>query len=128
MYRIVGRKLLILIRLVIVVSLAGYSLSNAVAAMHGHDPAQASVTSPMDHHGTAMASPEHHAHHGEDGADHGSNPDPAKQQCCGDFCLSMAVLGDHGALGAPVLSTIRHFIDDSKAAGQAPVLNRPPNI
>lgn len=35
MYRITCKKLLILIRLVIVVSLAGYSLSTATAAMHG---------------------------------------------------------------------------------------------
>ncbi|MBB5537198.1 hypothetical protein GGD55_003913 [Rhizobium giardinii] len=35
MYRIICSKLLVLIKLAIVVSFAGYSLSNATAAMHG---------------------------------------------------------------------------------------------
>ena len=52
----------------------------------------------------------------------------AKPQCCGDFCLGMAVLIDHGTVGTPVVSGIRSFLDDSKALGQTPLLHRPPNI
>ncbi len=128
MYRIICSKLLVLIRLAIIVSLAGYSFSNASAAMHGPGSAEAqrSVLSESNHHGTDLASHDHH------GGNMGDQDDGAsklvKQECCGDYCVSMAVPIGHVAMGGPAMETLRFFIDDSKAVGQIPVLHRPPNI
>lgn len=126
-YRIICSKLLVLIRLVIIVSLAGYSFSNASAAMHGQgSAAQQSTISQSDHHGSDQASHDHH------GGDIGHQDDGAsklvKQECCGDYCVSMAVPIGHVAIGGPAVETLRFFVDDSKAVGQTPVLHRPPNI
>mgnify|MGYP001143817109 CR=1 FL=1 len=54
MYRIAMSRLLVMMRLVMIVSLAGYSLSNASAAMHGSSfpemAAAVSETDAMQHH------------------------------------------------------------------------------
>lgn len=128
MYRIICSKLLVLIRLVIIVSLAGYSLSNATAAMHGTASAEVRhpVSTPMDHHGSEMDA---HGHHGDAAADHDDGARKlVKQDCCNDFCVSMALPIGYDALFGPVVSMIRYIVDDTKAVGQIPVLNRPPNI
>lgn len=128
MHRIICSKLLVLIRLVIIVSLAGYSFSNASAAMHGQNSSemQQSAMAGSDHHGSDMASHDHH------GSDAGDRDDGASklvgQECCGDYCVSMAVPIGHAVIGGPAMDTLRFFIDDSKAVGQTPVLHRPPNI
>ncbi|WKL22413.1 hypothetical protein QYR00_18065 [Agrobacterium tumefaciens] len=124
----------LLFRLVMILSLAGYSVSTVNAAMHGPDaagmPHDQSVM--MDHGamkshgGSAMASDDHHK---MDAAEHDSGvKKPVKPECCGDFCLGMAVLIAHDALGKPVDNSIRSFLDDSKAVGEIPLLHRPPNI
>ncbi|WP_052023427.1 hypothetical protein [Rhizobium sp. PDO1-076] len=128
MYRIICRRLLILIRLVIIVSLTGYSFSNATAAMHGQSSAAAkpSAISQSNHHGSDQAS--HDNHGGDmDGQDRGASK-LVKQECCGDYCVSMAVPIGHVAISGPAMETLRFFVDDSKAVGQTPVLHRPPNI
>lgn len=80
----------------------------------------------MDHGGSAMMSSDHH---NMDTADHDSGvKKPVKPECCNDFCLGMAVLIGHDALGGPVVNSIRSFLDDSKTVGQIPLLHRPPNI
>lgn len=128
LYRIICRRLLVLIRLVIIVSLAGYSLSNASAAMHGPGSAktQQSLLSGSGHHGSDLTS---HDHHGGDvsGQDVGASK-LVKQECCGDYCVSMAVPVSHIAIGGPTMETLRFYIDDSSAVGQTPLLHRPPNI
>lgn len=128
MYRIICGKLLILIRLVIIVSLAGYSLSNATAAMHGQSfgEMQQSPVSGSDHHASDQGS---HDHHGSaKGNQDETSGKLVKQECCGDYCVSMAVPIGHAAIGEPAMKTLRFFIDDSNAVGQTPVLHRPPNI
>lgn len=126
--------LALLFRLVMILSLAGYSVSTVNAAMHGSDAggmqhdqsAMMDHGKMMDHGGSAMTSDNHHNH---DMADNDSGAKkPAKPQCCGDFCLGMAVLIGHDTAGMPVVSSIRSFPDDSKAPGQSPLLHRPPNI
>ncbi|CVI22022.1 conserved exported hypothetical protein [Agrobacterium fabacearum CFBP 5771] len=125
----------LLFRLVMILSLAGYSVSTVNAAMHGPDTAEMQTTQSammmdhgamMDHGGSAMMSSDHH---NMDTADHDSGvKKPVKPECCNDFCLGMAVLIAHDALGVPVVNSIRSFLDDSKTVGQIPLLHRPPNI
>ncbi len=128
-------KLLALVfRLVMILSLAGYSVSTVNAAMHGPDTGgmQHDRSAMMDHgkmmnHGGSAMTADNHDNH--DMADNDSGvKKPAKPQCCGDFCLGMAVLIGHDTVGTPVVSSIRSFLDDSKALGQIPLLHRPPNI
>jgi hypothetical protein len=125
-YRIICSKLLVLIRLAIVVSLAGYSLSNATAAMHGPSSveAQLAASMPEGHHGSEMAA---HDHHGDVSADVDSVK-LAKQECCNDFCVSLAIIATSDTLAGPVVSSIHEFIDDRRSFGEVPALHRPPNI
>ncbi|WP_115422052.1 MULTISPECIES: hypothetical protein [Sinorhizobium/Ensifer group] len=123
MFRITLQKMLVLLRLVIVLSLVGYSLPTASAAMHGASP-NPEIVQPGDHH--EMASDQHS--HG----DHASSPDDAekisKQECCKGFCVSMAIVAHIDMVGGPRVAPIREFIDDVHVIGQLPALHRPPNI
>ncbi|CDI10914.1 hypothetical protein QE372_003970 [Agrobacterium pusense] len=135
-----SKLLALMFRLVMILSLAGYSVSTVNAAMHGPDAggmqhAQSATMDHgkmMDHGGSAMMSDTHGRHGVQDlqgmSDEDGGVKKTAKPQCCGDFCLGMAVLIDHGTVGTPVVSGIRSFLDDSKALGQTPLLHRPPNI
>lgn len=128
MYRIICRKLLVLIRLAIVVSLAGYSLSNATAAMHGGNASALpqTVSTLEDHHGSASAP---HDNHGEVSADDdGEGVKLAKQECCNDFCISFAIVVSSETTGRPVVSSVREFLNDSHVVGELVPLHRPPNI
>lgn len=128
MYRIICSKLLVLIRLAIIVSLAGYSLSNATAAMHGAGSVevQQAVSIPQDHHGSEMAT---HDHHGDVSADDdGNGVKLAKQECCNDFCVGFAIIGSSDTLGGPVVSSIRALLNDNRVVGELVPLHRPPNI
>lgn len=125
MYRITCKKLLILIRLVIVVSLAGYSLSTATAAMHGQTLKATTVMSESIGHADAQMG--EHDHHGKVSADDDGSK-LAKQECCKDFCVSFAIVAGVETLGGPVVSSIREFIDDRHSFGEIPSLHRPPNI
>lgn len=134
-----SKLLALLFRLVMILSLAGYSVSTVNAAMHGPDTlgmqhdqsAMMDHGKMMDHGGSAMMSAglDQHSHdqHAMPDEDGGVKK-TAKTQCCGDFCLGMAVLIGHGTVGTPVVNSIRSFLDDSKALGQIPLLHRPPNI
>jgi hypothetical protein len=125
MYRITCKKLLILIRLVIVVSLAGYSLSTATAAMPGQALTATTVMSEsMDHTDAQMGE---YDHHGKVSADDAASK-VVKQDCCNDFCVSFAIVGNTDALNSPVVSLIHEFIDDRHSFGEIPTLHRPPNI
>ncbi|WFU51585.1 hypothetical protein [Sinorhizobium terangae] len=125
MFRITLHKMLVLIRLVIVVSLAGYSVPTVSAAMHG---AWSDLEiSQSDHQHHEVASGDHvHGDHDQ------SSPDDAhklaKTDCCQGFCISMAIVTDADAVGGPRVATIRKFIDDARAIGELPQLHRPPNI
>ncbi|MFB4374566.1 hypothetical protein G6M16_019135 [Agrobacterium tumefaciens] len=123
-----SKLLALLFRLVMILSLAGYSVSTVNAAMH---PAEAGgmqhdQSAMMDHGASAMMSDSHD--HNDMAEQNGGVKKPVKPQCCGDFCLGMAVLISHDTIGRPVVNSIRSFLDDSKALGQTPLLHRPPNI
>ncbi|MFK3777675.1 hypothetical protein [Agrobacterium sp. NPDC089420] len=128
------KLLALLFRLVMILSLAGYSVSTVSAAMHGPDAGdmrhgQSAVMDHgmmMDH--DASAAPSDNHHHDDMAGHDGGVKKPVKQECCGDFCLSMALPIGHDAFGGPVVASIRAFLDDSKAVGQTPLLHRPPNI
>jgi hypothetical protein len=125
MYRITCKKLLILIRLVIVVSLAGYSLSNATAAMHGdalNAPTVASET--MEHTDAHIGE---HDHHGQVSTDDDASK-VVDQDCCNDFCISFAIVATVDTLDGPVVSSTHMLIDDQRSFGEIPTLHRPPNI
>lgn len=125
MYRITCKRLLILIRLVIAVSLAGYSLSTATAAMHGQAPIAMTVMSEsMEHTDAQMGG---YDHHGKVSADDDASK-VVKQDCCSDFCVSSAIFANMDTLSGPLVSSIHEFIDDRHAFGEIPTLHRPPNI
>ena len=127
MYRILCRTLLILIRLAIVLSLAGYSLSTATAAMHGTSSAGASTQMPhvMQHGDGAQMSA--HDHRETASADDGASKS-AEQECCKGFCIGLAIIASTNTLGAPVLSPIREFTDDKRWFGEIHSLYRPPSL
>ena len=128
MYRIICSKLLVLIRLAIVVSLAGYSLSNASAAMHGGVERSTHASMAMaDHHQSADVSQDHHDRASAD-ADGTDGMKTVKQECCKDFCASFVLVVSAEALDAPVVSSVSGFLNDRGLLGQIPALHRPPNI
>ncbi|MBN8954466.1 MULTISPECIES: hypothetical protein [unclassified Rhizobium] len=126
-YRIALSKLLLLVRLAIIVSLAGYTLSNANAAMHGSAFPEFRAEKLVDH-------GDHHAmqtdatgkHH--DDASGLAKAKIAKQECCKDFCVGFGIVCNGYDAGGPAVSSIRQFIDDRHAPGERPNLDRPPNI
>ncbi|MDQ0561239.1 hypothetical protein QO004_003032 [Rhizobium mesoamericanum] len=140
MYRIALSRLLVFVRLVIIVSLAGYTLSDANAAMHGS--AFPEIPQPI-----AESAPDHHAMSGHDHAlagddtrvqdvvdrhDHGSatgdDDQFSKQQCCKDFCGGFGIVCEAHDAGGPVVSSIRQFVNDESLVGELPPLHRPPYI
>lgn len=124
MFRITLQKMLILIRLVIVVSLAGYSLPTASAAMHGAW-SDLELSQSSDHHEVASGD---HMHGDRDQSSPDDAEKLAKTDCCQGFCVSMAIVADADAVGGPRVASIREFVDDAQATGELPPLHRPPNI
>ncbi|ACM40320.1 hypothetical protein RMS29_027200 (plasmid) [Agrobacterium rosae] len=125
MYRIICKQLLILIRLVIIVSLAGYSLSTAAAAMHGRaSDAPMVMSESMEYAGAQMSE---HDHHDQVSADEDSSK-VVKQECCKDFCVSIAIIANIDTWNGPVVSSIHAFMNDSDVIGELVPLHRPPNI
>jgi hypothetical protein len=136
-FRNLSNRIVTLLRLAIIVSLVGYTVPNANAAMHGPADVQAEDATTADHgHGThkhdnlASSDMGHDAEHAQSGH-HGGIDDSdksQKQNCCQDFCVSMALVSCHQAETRLVASSIRYFVDDSNSVGQITLLNRPPNI
>lgn len=128
MYRITSKAMALMFRLVMILSLAGYSFSAVSAAMHPESSAQIAQIEEghSSHHGddrVAMADTDHHGNQ----QDHGS-PEKSKNSCCKDYCGVAAITCSGSSLNHPRVVSIREFIDDTDAAGQKPSLNRPPNI
>ncbi|CDZ59845.1 Hypothetical protein NGAL_HAMBI2605_07160 [Neorhizobium galegae bv. orientalis] len=128
MYRITSRAMALMFRLVMILSLAGYSFSAVSAAMHPESAAQVSQIEDghASHHGDdrlAMADADHHGNQ----HDHGS-PEKSKNSCCTDYCGVAAITCPGSSLSHPRVVSIREFIDDTDTAGQKPSLHRPPNI
>ncbi|MBX4868541.1 hypothetical protein [Rhizobium bangladeshense] len=129
MYRIALSRLLFFVRLAIVVSLAGYNVSNVNAAMHG--PASqiektASGIAAHAEHDLAGVSDHQHSH--GDRADGAGPSKIVKQECCNDFCGGFVLLCTGQVMGGPVVSSIRQFVNDQAMLGELPPLHRPPNI
>ncbi|MBB2792759.1 UNVERIFIED_ORG: hypothetical protein GGD58_001606 [Rhizobium pisi] len=129
MYRIALSRLLLLVRLAIIVSLAGYSISNLDAAMHGPTlQVEKTVSSAAAHGSHDMAGVSSHKHAHGDAADNDGPSKIAKQECCKDFCGGFVLLCAGQSLGGPVVASILQFIDDQHVPGELPPLDRPPNI
>jgi hypothetical protein len=126
--RIAFLKMLVLVRLAVVASLALYTLPNATFAMHGGDAATLAVSlqdAHADHASTSASN-----HHG-----HGAPTDLAKreqkqdkQNCCSDFCISLAIMVEAPGYGLPRNESVIVFLNDSFAFGQLSSLHRPPSI
>ena len=118
-----------LFRLVMILSLAGYSFSAVNAAMHPATPPQVTQMEEAhsSHHGggdhVAMAQADHHG----DQHDHGS-PEKSKNSCCKDYCGVAAITCSGSSLSHPRVVSIHELVDDTSVFGQAPSLHRPPNI
>nr|WP_222396372.1 hypothetical protein [Rhizobium leguminosarum] len=130
MYRIALSKLLLIVRLAIIVSLAGYSLSNANAAMHGatFPEFEKTASQVMQHGDHDEAKMPGHGHSHNHAADDKDGSKLVKQDCCSDFCAGMGIIYDGHDVGGPVVTSIRQFVDDQQTFGELPPLHRPPNI
>ncbi|KKX29445.1 hypothetical protein YH62_16910 [Rhizobium sp. LC145] len=128
MFRITSKVTALIFRLVMVLSLAGYSFSAVNAAMHRDAPAQISQLDEdhAGHHGNdhdAVSAVDHQG----DQHDH-AGPEKSKTSCCQDYCGVAAITCSGSSLSHPSVVAIREFIDDRDTIGQAPSLHRPPNI
>lgn len=127
MYRTALSKMLFLARLVIIVSLAGYTLSNANAAMHGTAFPELTQSMSQSMHGGDHAQLSEHDHDGKTSTDDDSS-DLSKQECCKDFCSGFAIICGAPDLRQRVAASTRHYLSDDTAFGEMPTLDRPPNI
>ena len=126
MYRIICRKLLVLIRLAIIVSLAGYSLSNPAMAMHVGplDNHQTSLSQTMDQVDASIMSDESARYFTTDSED----STLALQECNDDFCAGFVLVTFQDDSGGPVVSVVREFIDENGVYRELHGLHRPPSI
>jgi len=128
MYRITSMATAVLFRLVMVLSLAGYSFSAVNAAMHPADPLSISQVEEdhSSHHGGDHAAEAKVDHHG-DQHDH-AGTEKSKNSCCKDYCGVAALTCSSSLLSHPRVVSIHEFADDTDTIGEAPSLHRPPNI
>ena len=127
MFRITSKTLALLFRLVMIMSLAGYSLTAVNAAMHPDASAQVLQIDDLSSHNGDTATVVSDAGHHGDQHDHGK-PEKSKTSCCKDYCGVTAIACAGSSLTHPKVLAIREFIDDTAAVGQAPSLHRPPKI
>lgn len=127
--RIALMNMLVLFRLAVVASLVFYTLPTATFAMHGGDSSSIVVNldNALADHASTDVSAEHH--------DHGASTDLAKQDrkqdpqnCCTDFCISLAIMSDAPEFGSPRSGSFRQFMNDGLVFGQLQSLHRPPSI
>jgi hypothetical protein len=125
--RIAFLKMLVLVRLAMVASLALYTLPNATFAMHGAEASATAVNVQDDH--ADHASMDATDHHGQGVstalAKHDQKQD--KQNCCSDFCISLAIVADAPAYGSPRNESVIIFLNDGFVHGQLSSLHRPPS-
>lgn len=126
--RIAFLKMLVLVRLVVVASLALYTLPNATFAMHGPEASSVAASLEDDHGNHAsMSALDHHGHGiSTDIAKHDQKQDT--QNCCSDFCMSLAIMAETPAYGTPRSDSVLHFLNDGFVFGQLSSLHRPPSI
>ncbi|NSY09630.1 hypothetical protein G6L84_24220 [Agrobacterium tumefaciens] len=128
MYRITSKAMAMLFRLVMILSLAGYSFTAVNAAMHPDNPPRISQmeNDHSSHHGDdhrAMAQANDHG----DQHEHGSS-ETTKNSCCKDYCGVAAITCTGSSLSHSRVVSVHEFADDKNAVGEAPSLHRPPNI
>lgn len=128
MVRIAFLKMLVLVRLAVVASLALYTLPNATFAMHGAEASTIAVSLQYEHadHASMAASDHHGQSVPTDVASHDQKQE--KQNCCSDFCISMAIMADAPAHGSPRNESVVVFLNDGSVHGQLSSLHRPPSI
>ena len=119
MLRFASTCAVLLLRLAIVLSLAGYSSFSANAAMHPDLLAQ--VTQIATDHVVAHSEHDGEKHHGKDSKQ-------LKDTCCQDFCGVNAINCGGVALKHPRAQSSRAFVDDSYLGGLSPRIDLPPDI
>ncbi|MCJ8518532.1 hypothetical protein ABID21_001144 [Pseudorhizobium tarimense] len=128
MLRITSVVMMLIFRLAVVLSLAGYSMSAANAAMHPAMPDSASfVENSHSAHGahahSKMTVEAHHSDHAT-----ATDVDTGNNGCCQDYCGVFAIDAPMPKLVHPVAASIKGFMNDLRAFGESPALHRPPNI
>lgn len=126
MIAIAAHRLMYLLRLTLVVALAGYMLPTVSFAMHGDVAATyAQQSASVDAHAAGSHDTAEAAHeHGDQTADH--HKTPSKQDCCSNFCLSFAVIGDSPQLRVLRASPARVFTNDQLVFAAPIGFIRPP--
>lgn len=123
---IAAQRIMVYLRLALVAALAVYMLPTVSFAMHGDAAASYVQTT---------ASAHEHAAHSHDGAeavhDHGGqiadhHKNTPKQDCCSNFCLNMAVVGDAPQVRAVRCSAVLDFTNDLRVFAEPIGLTRPP--
>lgn len=127
MLRDLAIRIMVVFRLAIVVSLVGYTMPNAYAAMHGSAYSDVQISAAAEGHDDG------HSHMPQaDHADAGHHGDglekKVKQDCCQDFCFAAALPTSCQAEGPVTVSSTLRFFDDGRVHGTRPSLHRPPNI
>jgi hypothetical protein len=120
--------LLLTFRLVILVSLAGYSLSTVNAAMHPKMPfneTQAEAGHPPSHVGGPATRADLSSH-----SDHHERDDSkfADKDSCPEFCVVAAIECDATGLLHPIVEPVSGSREDALYLGVAPRVTLPPNI
>ena len=126
--RFASAALALFLRAVIIVSLAGYSLSAVNAAMHLELPLSSQdvdVEHSMSHGGGAAAMDDNAV--SDDGHDH-TGSGGSEKQCCQDYCSVAAIDCNVQAVGHRRVEIVRVIVDDAHNSGLAPRLHLPPNI
>jgi hypothetical protein len=126
--RDLANRIMVFFRLAVILSLAGYTMPNANAAMHGSAYSEVSISVEAGHHGDA------HSHGAEavqvDAGHHGDGDagETSKKDCCQDFCFSIALPSTYQTSVPARVSSALRALDDSRVRGTRPSLHRPPNI
>ncbi len=127
------QRLILLLKVALVAALAGYTLPSASLAMHGSSSASyvaASVAGSPDPAHAAHVSAFSHDHGGSGGhhaeeasAEAGKN---LTQDCCSDYCLSLALVGDGPVFRFDRTPLPVSFADDERVFAAPIGFNRPP--
>lgn len=126
--RFASSAVALLSRLVIIVSLAGYSLSTVNAAMHPQVPTESSQVEtdhPISHGSDNSGMADIDQHHDQREYVDSKN---SNKSCCQDYCGVTAINFNTSALAHPRLESVHEFVDDTNYVGLAPRLELPPNI
>lgn len=117
--------MLLSLRLVIVMSLAGYSSSAVDAAMHSPaamEAVQVEVLQSLSHNHSAMS---------VDNTNDRQSPADSKglkKNCCQELCGVAAINCSGAVLRHPLLRPVHSLVDDKCHIGLPPQIHLPPNI